>query len=70
VKTKRVTIVHTQELLLNDAYPDYFRKDVARGLRKRDVGVILNDSITDMNISDAGIVTTVGGRRLIADLIV
>lgn len=69
-KTKRVTIVHNQELLLNDAYPKYFREDVARGLEKRDVDIILNDSITDMDISDVGIVRTDNGRRLIADLVV
>lgn len=69
-KTKRVTIVHNQELLLNDAYPNYFREDVARGLEKRDVEIILNDSIADMDISDAGIVSTANGRRLIADLVV
>jgi hypothetical protein len=43
---------------------------VARGLEKRGVEVILNDSIADLDISDVGIVRTANGRRSIADLVV
>ncbi|KAF8965465.1 FAD/NAD-P-binding domain-containing protein [Flammula alnicola] len=67
---KRVTIVHGHDLLLNDAYPNHFRKDVAKGVRKRDVDVVLNDWIDDLNISEAGVVQTRNGRKLVADLVV
>jgi NADH dehydrogenase FAD-containing subunit len=70
LQNKRVTIVHGEELLLNEAYPDSFRKTVARSIRKRDVNVILDDRVDDMTISDAGIVTTRNGRKLVADLVV
>ena len=70
LQDKRVTIIHGDNLLLNDAYPDSFRKTVARSIRKRDVNVILNDRVDDMTISDAGIVTTRSGRKLVADLVV
>jgi len=68
--TKRVTIVHGQELLLNDAYPKYFRKDVAKDIRKREVEVILDDWVDDLDISEASTIKTRNGRKLIADLVV
>ena len=70
LQDKRITIIHGDKLLLNDAYPDSFRKTVARSIRKRDVNVILNDRVDDMTISDASIVTTRSGRKLVADLVV
>jgi apoptosis-inducing factor 2 len=70
LQDKRITIVHGDELLLNEAYPKSFRKSVAKSVRKRDVTVILNDRVDDMSISDAGIITTCSGRKLVADLVV
>ena len=70
LQDKRITIVHGDKLLLNEAYPDSFRKTVARNIRKRDVNVILDDRVDDLTISDAGVVITRSGRRLIADLVV
>ena len=70
MQDKRITIVHGDKLLLNEAYPDSFRKTVARNIRKRDVNVILDDRVDDLTISDAGVVITRSGRRLIADLVV
>lgn len=70
LQDKRITIVHGDELLLNEAYPNSFRKSVAKSVRKRDVTVILDDRVDDMSISDASIVTTHNGRKLVADLVV
>jgi len=67
---KRITIVQGDQLLLNDAYPNSFRKSVAKSIRKRDVTVILNDRVDDMTISDASIVTTRSGRKVVADLVI
>ena len=70
VQDKRITIVQGDELLLNEAYPASFRKSVARSIRKRDVTVILNDRVDDMETTEAGIIKTCSGRRLVADLVV
>ncbi|KAF8811277.1 FAD/NAD(P)-binding domain-containing protein [Phlegmacium glaucopus] len=67
---KRITIVQGDELLLNEAYPNSFRKSVARSIRKRDVTIILNDRVDDLEISDAGTITTRNGRKLVADLVI
>jgi len=69
-QTKRVTIVHGQELLLNDAYPKYFRKNVATAIHKRGVEVILNDWVDSLDIIDPGLISTRSGRKLVADLVV
>lgn len=69
-QNKRITIVHDQPLLLNEAYPDSFRKTVAKNIRRRDVGVITEDSIHNLEISDANTIRTDNGRLLVADLVV
>jgi len=68
--TKRITIVHCQDMLLHDAYPQYFRKDVYKDIRKRDVDVVLNDWVDNLEITEAGTIQTRNGRKLIADLVV
>ncbi|KAF9567230.1 FAD/NAD(P)-binding domain-containing protein [Agrocybe pediades] len=68
--SKRVTIVHGQDLLLNDAYPKNFRKNVANAIQKRGVEVILNDWVDDLDIIDPGLITTRSGRKLVSDLVV
>ncbi|KAF9471446.1 FAD/NAD-P-binding domain-containing protein [Pholiota conissans] len=67
---KKVTIVHSQNLLLNDAYPNYFRKDVATGLRKREVDIVLSDYVDDLEPTESGVIKTRNGKRIIADLVV
>lgn len=69
-QTKRITIVHDQPLLLSDAYPDGFRKTVAKNLRRRDITLVLNDSIPSEEISNGRTITTEKGRLLVADLVV
>lgn len=67
---KKVTIVHGQDFLLNDAYPKYFRKDVAKGLRNRGVEIVLNDWVDELEPSESGVIKTRNGKRIIADLVV
>lgn len=67
---KKVTIVHGDSLLLNDAYPKYFRKDVANAVRNRGVDVVLEDHVDDFEPSESGVITTRNGKRIIADLVV
>jgi NADH dehydrogenase FAD-containing subunit len=66
---KKVTIVQKEDLLLNEAYPKSFRKDVAKSMRKRDIDLVLGDYIDNLTISEAGTIQTHSGKRLIADLV-
>ncbi|KAF8178480.1 hypothetical protein BJ912DRAFT_664608 [Pholiota molesta] len=67
---KKVTIVHGQDLLLNDAYPNCFRKDVAKGLRSRGIEIVLNDWVDELEPSESGVIKTRNGKRIIADLVI
>lgn len=58
------------DLLLNEAYPKSFRKDVAKSMRRRDIDLVLGEYIEDLSISEAGTIQTQSGKRLIADLVV
>ncbi|KAG8904173.1 hypothetical protein FRB99_002121 [Tulasnella sp. 403] len=66
---KRVTIVHSQDYLLNDVYPDKFRKRVVDKARANGTDVILNDraSVPQGQYSS---VTTEKGVNIEADLVV
>jgi len=66
---KRVTIVHSQELLMNDAYPEKWRKDVVRRVRARGIELVLGDYVDDMDTS-SGFITTRKGHKITADLVV
>ncbi|KAG5635713.1 hypothetical protein H0H81_010338 [Sphagnurus paluster] len=66
--SKRVTIVHGGQYLLNGAYPVRYRKDIERRLRLRGVELILGDVVPDR--IEIGNVTTRNGKRLTPDLIV
>ncbi|KAG5642076.1 hypothetical protein DXG03_003629 [Asterophora parasitica] len=71
--SKNVTIVHGNKRILNDAYPDKFRKDVERRLRKRGINLVLGDIVPD-GATSAGnsekSLTTRNGKVLVADLVV
>jgi len=62
---KQITIVHSGKALLNGAYPNKFRKDVARRLTKKKVTLILGDKI-----ENAESTTTANGLPIEADLII
>lgn len=65
----KVTIVHSQAQLLNDAYPAKFRKDMERRVRLRGVEIVFEDRIEDI-AADATSVTTKKGVTLNADIVV
>lgn len=67
---KKVTIVHGDSLLLNDAYPKYFRREVAKEVVGRGVDVVLGDFVDDLEPSESGVIKTRNGKRIIADLVV
>ncbi|OSC98054.1 FAD/NAD(P)-binding domain-containing protein [Trametes coccinea BRFM310] len=67
---KRVTIIHSEPLLLNSAYPDRFRKDIARRLHAKGIEVLLGDRVEIPPELTTGIVTRNGVQLSDADLVV
>ncbi|KAF9528291.1 hypothetical protein CPB83DRAFT_876076 [Crepidotus variabilis] len=66
---KKVTIVHSKPLLLNDTYPNNWRKSVNENIEKRGVELVLNDRILDP-VPKGGKVITQNGLTLDADLVI
>ncbi|KAI0045202.1 FAD/NAD-P-binding domain-containing protein [Auriscalpium vulgare] len=65
----KVTIVHSEPLLLNATYPDKFRIRLANDLRARGVELVLGDVVDDPEIK-SGKVATRGGKQIETDLVV
>ncbi|KAJ3522702.1 hypothetical protein NMY22_g11776 [Coprinellus aureogranulatus] len=65
---KEITIVHSKQLLLNDTYPDRWRRQVATSLEKRGVKLVLGDRLDDLQPKE-GRVTTRSGKVIEADLV-
>jgi len=61
--------VHSQKFVLNDTYPQSWRKKVATQLLKRGVRLVLDDLVDDFDIK-SGRITTRGGKSIPADLVV
>ena len=61
--------MHGQKFVLNDTYPESWRKNVATQLRKRGVTLALNDYVDDLEIKN-GRITTRGKKSIPADLVV
>ncbi|KAJ3515585.1 hypothetical protein NLJ89_g1666 [Agrocybe chaxingu] len=66
---KAITIVHGQPFLLNQAYPESFRKDMGKRVTKRGTRLVLNDYVDDF-IPKEGKVITRKGTVIPADLVV
>ncbi|KDQ63257.1 hypothetical protein JAAARDRAFT_29276 [Jaapia argillacea MUCL 33604] len=66
---KKVTIVQGDRLLVNDTYPEKWRRDVERRARARGIDIILDDYIDGVPQPGAP-VTTRKGTTLDADLVV
>lgn len=66
----KVTIVHNGSMLLNNAYPEKYRRRVERDARARGVDIVLEDRLDDMTPSSEGTVTTRDGKVLPGNLIV
>lgn len=68
---KKVTIIHSQKLLLNDVYPDKWRLDVEHKLRSVGVEFILGDKVEgDLSHHTGGPIVTRNGQTLSPDLVV
>lgn len=71
--SKNITIVHNQNLPLNDVYPEKFRKDVLKRWKddkERNINFILDDRIDQIPEGEFDSVTTVKGKTIKADLVV
>ncbi|TDL28126.1 FAD/NAD(P)-binding domain-containing protein [Rickenella mellea] len=67
---RKITIVHGGKQLLNDAYPNKFRKDLEQRLRARNIDLILGDYIDNMPSEGETTATTRNGKKISADLFV
>ncbi|KAI0354848.1 FAD/NAD-P-binding domain-containing protein [Trametes cingulata] len=67
---KKVTVVHSENLLLNDTYPDKFRKDIERRARLRGIDFILGDKLDVPPEGTIGVTTHNGKQIPDADLVV
>ncbi|KAF5381264.1 hypothetical protein D9615_008414 [Tricholomella constricta] len=69
---KKVTIVHGNDRILNDAYPEKFRKDVERRLRLRGVELVLGDIVPEAAAANSveKPITTRNGKVLTPDLVI
>ncbi len=70
---KQITIVQGGSALLNDAYPDKYRRRVETGVRARGARIILNDYIDTFEVGPVANGTGVKTRKGVeiqADLVV
>ncbi|KAF9446586.1 FAD/NAD(P)-binding domain-containing protein [Macrolepiota fuliginosa MF-IS2] len=68
---KNVTIVHADQLPLNDVYPDRFRSHLERHLRARGVNFVFDDSIVGVpTVSESSPLKTRNGLTIACDLLV
>ena len=67
---KKVVIVHGRDLLLNDQFPDKFRKLVNQKLEARGVELVLGDYVATFPENDGGEVVFRSGKKLQANLVV
>lgn len=70
LQTKRVTLVHGQQQLLNDTYPNRYRDSLLTRVKKTGADVVLGDYVDATEPSSDGTITTRKGKQLRADLVV
>ena len=64
------TIVHNGQFLLNDFFPDRFRKRMQKDLEAAGINVILSDKLEISQLTTSTSITTSSGTTLKADLVV
>jgi len=64
---KKVTIVHSDSMLLNSAYPNKYRKRVEKDVTSRGINIVFNDYVDDLQDTSP---KTRSGRRLDGNLVV
>ena len=64
---KKVTIVHSDSMLLNATYPNKYRKRIEKDITSRGVNIVFNDYVDDFESASP---KTRSGRQLEGDLVV
>lgn len=67
---KKVTIVHGGKELMNSSYPSKFRTSLLKAVTRKGVEVVLGDKVPSKAVPEGGYVTTEGGKRIRADIII
>ncbi|KAK7687688.1 hypothetical protein QCA50_008904 [Cerrena zonata] len=68
---KKVTIIHSEKQLLNDAYPEKFRVALEAKVRKANINLVLGDRIDSLpSPGTVGVLTRNGKELADADLVV
>ena len=70
LQDKKITIVHGGDKLLNDTYPDSFRRGMESKLRARKVDIILGEYVDQFPPSGSGELVFRSGEKLNAGLVV
>ena len=70
LQDKKVVIVHGRDLLLNDQFPDKFRRLVNQKLEARGIELILGDYVATLPETCGGEIVFRSGNKLQADLVV
>jgi len=66
----KITLIHAGKLLLNDTYPDKFRKNIEKRLLNHNVDIVLGEYVDEIPESGTGSVTTRSGKQYSGDVIV
>jgi NADH dehydrogenase FAD-containing subunit len=64
---KKVTIVHSDSMLLNAAYPNKYRKRIEKDITSRGINIVFNDYIDDFESASP---KTRSGRQVEGDFVV
>ena len=70
LQTKKITLVHSGTLPLNDAYPAKFRVDVLRRWKARNIDVVLGDRIDEIPTASPIVIKTANGKSIETDIVV
>ena len=64
---KKVTIVHSDSMLLNAAYPNKYRKRIEKDITSRGVDIVFNDYVDEF---ESATPKTRSGRQVEGDFVV
>jgi NADH dehydrogenase FAD-containing subunit len=64
---KKVTIVHSDSMLLNAAYPNKYRKRIEKDVTSRGINIVFNDYVDDFESTSP---KTRSGRQIEGNLVV
>jgi len=69
-QNKKIAVVHASDMLLNNTYPEKFRKRMESQLRAREIDLILGEYADQFPPSGSGELVLRSGRKINAGLVV